>query len=224
MEAVRLLLFYYDKIVIKLISYRKTIITGIFSLGGFVVRPFTFTNLSTRVGKLSSYVSDILQIISASLNRYYCFAHPESILWIFWYVREASTAIMVTNIPHCYALLRKIFNIGSFDNLTNASRPTFVQTHTSKSDPNSTELNRIHQGKNGVRIDDGKSESTENFAKKDGLNIWQQNEFSVTEHDANEIRWDDDEMKSIRRGRIGTKSTVVGNTAVREHGKGHDHV
>ncbi|KAH8651656.1 hypothetical protein BGZ61DRAFT_314413, partial [Ilyonectria robusta] len=68
---------------------RKLVVTGIFSLGIFV-------------------------IISATLSRYYVFTEPDSILWIFWYVREASTAIIVANVPHLYALLRQLFNLNEF--------------------------------------------------------------------------------------------------------------
>jgi hypothetical protein len=84
----------------------------------------------------------------------------------------------------------------------------------------------MYQGKHGIRIDDGRSESTENFAAKDpgSLKIWQRNEFSVNDNDANEMPWDDAEMQSIRRGRLGTKSTVVGNSIQDEHVKGSENV
>ena len=163
-----------------------------------------------------------MQIISATLNRYYCFAHPDSILWIFWYVREASTAIIVTNVPHCYTLLRKILNLDAFGTLISGfSRPK--QTQTSKYATTSTELNNLHHGKPGVRIEDG--ESTENVVPKEPLplEIWQRSEYSIKDSDAAEIQWSEAELKSIMRGGIGTKSTIVANVTG-EQGKDSDYV
>jgi hypothetical protein len=162
-----------------------------------------------------------MQIISATLNRYYCFAHPDSILWIFWYVREASTAIIVTNVPHCYTLLRKILSLEAFSTLISSiSRPK--QTQTSKY-ATSTELNNLHHGNPGVRIDDG--ESTENVVPTEPLplKIWQRSEYSIKDSDASEIQWGEAELQSILRGAIGTKSTIVGNIKG-EQGKESDHV
>lgn len=150
------------------------------------------------------------QIISAILNRYYCFAHPESIMWIFWYVREASTAVIVTNIPHSYALLRKVLNLEAFGTLTSGIRRT-REAHDSSSLPSATELKRRRPSKHDVRLDDDGSESTENFAAKQPspLKIWQTNEYGINENYGGQEQWDEAEAQSVRRGRIGTKSTVV---------------
>lgn len=45
-------------------------------------------------------------------------------MWIFWYVREASTAVIVTNIPHSYAFLRKVLNLEAFGTLASGIRRT----------------------------------------------------------------------------------------------------
>ncbi|KFZ25314.1 hypothetical protein V502_00214 [Pseudogymnoascus sp. VKM F-4520 (FW-2644)] len=173
----------------KLPWKQKSIITGIFSLGIFV-------------------------IISATLNRYYCFAHPESIMWIFWYVREASTAVIVTNIPHCYALLRKVLNLEAFETLTSGIRRT-RETQDSNSVLASTGLKRRRPSKHDVRLDDGGSESAEIFAAKQAspLTIWQTNEYGINESNASQEQWDEAEEQSIRRGRLGTKSTVVASSS-----------
>ncbi|KFY15558.1 hypothetical protein V492_01899 [Pseudogymnoascus sp. VKM F-4246] len=165
----------------------RAIVTGIFSLGIFV-------------------------IISAILSRYYCFAHPESIMWIFWYVREASTGVIVANVPHCYALLRKVFSLEAFGTLISSSRRT-RETHDSNGVPVGTELRRTHPSKHSIRLDDGGSESTENFAAKQAssLQIWQTNEYGINESGANQEEWEKAEVQSIRRGRLGTKSTVEGS-------------
>ncbi|OCK87393.1 uncharacterized protein K441DRAFT_355767 [Cenococcum geophilum 1.58] len=69
---------------------RKLILCCIFSLGVFV-------------------------IIAAVLNKYYSFTSPYTPNWIFWYTRESSTAILVANLPFTWTLLRKLFNLGAFD-------------------------------------------------------------------------------------------------------------
>jgi hypothetical protein len=77
---------------------RKAIIFGIFGLGIFV-------------------------ILAAILNKYYSFNHPYGNQWTFWYVRESSTAIIVANLPFIWTLLRRIFNLKSFDNSTSSPIP-----------------------------------------------------------------------------------------------------
>lgn len=69
---------------------RKLILCCIFSLGIFV-------------------------ILAALLNKYYSFVTPYQPTWIYWYVRESSTAILVANLPFTWTLLRKLFNLGAFD-------------------------------------------------------------------------------------------------------------
>ena len=34
--------------------------------------------------------------------------------WVYWYVREVSTAVIVANIPHCWVMVRKVFHVRSF--------------------------------------------------------------------------------------------------------------
>lgn len=130
-------------------------------------------------------------------------------MWIFWYVREASTAVIVTNIPHCYALLRKILNLEAFGPIiSRLSRSR--QTHTSKY-ATSTELNNLHLGKPGIRIDGG--ESAHDLVPQEPLplKIWQRNEYSINNTHASEAQWGEAEIKSIQQGALGTKSTVMGS-------------
>jgi hypothetical protein len=69
---------------------RKLILCSVFSLGIFV-------------------------IIASILNSYYSFKNPYRQTWIFWYVRESSTAILVANMPYTWTILREFFDLGSFD-------------------------------------------------------------------------------------------------------------
>ena len=48
------------------------------------------------------------------LNRYYNFSQPYSLIFLNWYVGEASTAIYVGNIPLTWPLLKRMFRLGSF--------------------------------------------------------------------------------------------------------------
>lgn len=125
-------------------------------------------------------------------------------------MREASTAVIVTNVPHCYSLLRKVLNLEAFGNLSSSIRRT-RETKDSHDIPAGTELKRRRPSKHDVRLDDTESESTENLAAKQPspLKIWQTSEYGVNEHDAGEGHWDETEAQSVKRGRIGTKSTVV---------------
>jgi hypothetical protein len=68
---------------------KKLVLCAIFSLGLFV-------------------------ILCAILSKYYSFHLPYGAEWVNWYVREVSTAVLVANIPHCYVLVRRVFNLRSF--------------------------------------------------------------------------------------------------------------
>ncbi|KAG9228697.1 hypothetical protein BJ875DRAFT_228844 [Amylocarpus encephaloides] len=70
---------------------KKVILCTLFSLGGFV-------------------------IICAILNKFYSFNDPFSPMWTYWYIREASTALLVANLPMCWTLMRRLFNLRSFMN------------------------------------------------------------------------------------------------------------
>lgn len=64
----------------------------------------------------------IAQILSAVLNKYYSFTEPFSPTWTFWYVREASTAFYVANIPLCWSLLRRVFHLSAFSGMSSLDR------------------------------------------------------------------------------------------------------
>ena len=69
---------------------RKIILCGIFSLGIFVVA-------------------------ASIMNNYYSLSEPYNSTWIYWYVRESSTAVLVANLPFTWTILREIFELGQFD-------------------------------------------------------------------------------------------------------------
>jgi hypothetical protein len=87
---------------------RKLVLSGIFSLGFFVV-------------------------LAAVLNKYFSLREggrtAENKGWLRWYVRESSTAVLVANLPFTWTLLRKGFGLGAFDE----ERVTGVAYHSSRS-------------------------------------------------------------------------------------------
>lgn len=77
----------------RLPTKRKIVLCGVFSLG-------------------------VLVILSAILNRYYNFTEPYgSLVYLNWYVGEASTSVFVANVPHLWPLLSRIFALGAFNSL-----------------------------------------------------------------------------------------------------------
>jgi hypothetical protein len=83
---------------------RKMILCGIFSLGIFVVA-------------------------ASIMNSYYSFSNPYKSTWIYWYVRESSTAILVANLPFTWTILRELFELGNFDD-TNPPPWTYHSART----------------------------------------------------------------------------------------------
>jgi len=56
----------------------------------------------------------LFTMLCAILSKQKSFTQPYSSDWVYWYCREASTAMIVTNMPYSWALLRRIFNLRSF--------------------------------------------------------------------------------------------------------------
>lgn len=53
-------------------------------------------------------------VLVAILNRYYNFTESNSYIFLIWYNGEASTAVMIANIPFCWTLLRTIFSLDAW--------------------------------------------------------------------------------------------------------------
>jgi hypothetical protein len=90
---------------------KKLLLCGLFSLGIFVIS-------------------------SAAVNKYYSFTHPFGNFWVFWYTREISMAVIVTNIPHLWALVRKIFRLPNFISIRPSIRGSSFASSMLKSPPN----------------------------------------------------------------------------------------
>lgn len=113
---------------------RKVILCGIFSLGIFV-------------------------IIASMLNSYYSFKNPYKQTWIFWYVRESSTAILVANLPYTWTVLRELFDLEKFDE-NSPPAWTFHSARTAKGRRTTQSLSRstnqgtaaLSKGSHGTQV------------------------------------------------------------------------
>ncbi|KAM0425359.1 hypothetical protein ACHAPT_009416 [Fusarium lateritium] len=99
---------------------RKIVLCAVFALGAFTVRHPTLC---------APNQAHTLQILSAILNKFYSFNEPFGSNWTFWYVRESSTALLTANLPYIWTLLRRIFNLGSFNGSSYGKRSTNPSTH-----------------------------------------------------------------------------------------------
>ncbi|KAM5363825.1 hypothetical protein ACJZ2D_011801 [Fusarium nematophilum] len=78
---------------------RKLVLCAVFALGAFT-------------------------ILSAILNKFYSFNEPFGSNWTFWYIRESSTALITANLPYIWTLLRRLFNLSSFNGSSYGKRST----------------------------------------------------------------------------------------------------
>ena len=67
--------------------------------------------LSKKVPLVGIFSLGIFVIVAAVLNKYYSFTAPFDDDWVFWYVRESATAIIVANLPFVWLLYRRMFGI-----------------------------------------------------------------------------------------------------------------
>lgn len=105
---------------------RKLVLYGVFSIG-------------------------IFAIIAAVLNKYYSFTNPYKQSWVTWYCREASTAIIVANLPFTWTLLRRLFSLGAFDE-QHPPPPTYHSSRTAGGRRNT----RVHHSSHGSGESHGK--------------------------------------------------------------------
>jgi hypothetical protein len=128
----------------------------------------------------------IFTILAAALSKYYSLGSPYGTEWIYWYIREVSTAIITANLPLTWTLLQCIFGIGAF--------------YSSKYGKSSNMRTGENTGGNGFRsaygnltsrdqrskrrpdpyeIDVSPSESQEQITNDVPLKIWQTQEMHV---------------------------------------------
>lgn len=126
---------------------------------------------------------------------------------MFWYIREASTAVLVANIPLCWPLVRRLFKLRAFHPSTGhatASNPNGNTIGTGPQSRAGTKLSRSTATNGGSANKDvswwernpvtrlAKSESEENIvppgnAKTIPLEIWQDRQFAVIHDQDSEV-------------------------------------
>lgn len=147
---------------------RRLILLGVFSLGVFV-------------------------IIAAIFNKYFNLSSLFTTTYMIWYIREASTAIFVSNIMCWWPLLRKIFGLNSFDGnssgrVTTAKGFNAISASQSKEEPHAVATRRFRR-KNGSVSDefmmDGAGDvelADMRHESRSPLEIWRQVEYDVEGH------------------------------------------
>jgi hypothetical protein len=71
-------------------------------------------NLKKKILLVFPFTLGLFTMLCAILSKRLSFTHPYSSEWVYWYCREASTAMIVSNMPYSWALVRKVFNLRSF--------------------------------------------------------------------------------------------------------------
>ncbi|KAK0639205.1 hypothetical protein B0T16DRAFT_337132 [Cercophora newfieldiana] len=56
----------------------------------------------------------VLVVLLAILNRVFNFVMPHDLVFLAWYNGEASTAVIIANIPFCWPLVRRVFGVESW--------------------------------------------------------------------------------------------------------------
>lgn len=145
----------------------KVVLVILFSLGAFVM-------LSAILSKVSS------------------FRDPFSSEWVFWYTREASTAVIVTNMPHCWSLVRRVFHLRSFiANGSSSRRVTSDRTRSygprsnnkSRNDTKSSHrinLRRLKSVHSPTESQEGIATSKNDNVAVGSMEIWQDVHFEVS--------------------------------------------
>lgn len=94
----------------------------------------------------------LFTIICAALSKYYSFRLPYGAEWVFWYVREVSTAVIVANVPHCWVLVRKCLNVRDFlSNSTNRANAGFYVAYGHSSGRKRSQSSKNHTGNSTKR-------------------------------------------------------------------------
>jgi hypothetical protein len=78
--------------------------------------------LSKKIPLVGVFSLGIFVIIAAVLSKSSSFANVYSDAWVYWYVRESSTAIIVANLPFVWLLYRRMFGIKTASASASASR------------------------------------------------------------------------------------------------------
>ncbi|KAE9362564.1 hypothetical protein N431DRAFT_358461 [Stipitochalara longipes BDJ] len=151
--------------------------------------PLLITSQLPRTRKLilcTLFSLGVFVIMCAVINKYYSFAHPFSPMWEFWYIREASTAVLVANMPMCWPLLRRIFNLKAFNGGASGSAVQFSTGARSRSLPVATTYSvRKLNSLNHTSADEGSRTSGGGRGKGD-VSWWERNDSGLSKSESEE--------------------------------------
>ncbi|KAG4443900.1 hypothetical protein IFR05_000666 [Cadophora sp. M221] len=136
----------------------------------------------------------IFVILCAVLNKYYSFAQPFSPMWTFWYIREASTAVYVANMPMCWSLMRRLFKLRAFNGISSGGNRS-----RSKSAPIATTYTGVGGSRMGTtsKIQASVLASKVDKSERSGGGNW----------------WESNKNEGTRLGRSESEEYIVGREA-----------
>jgi hypothetical protein len=74
----------------------------------------TRMDLKKKLFLIFPFSMGVFTMLCAILSKHLSFTQPFSAEWVFWYCRESSTAMIVTNMPYSWALIRRAFGLKPF--------------------------------------------------------------------------------------------------------------
>ncbi|KAL5332056.1 hypothetical protein ACEPPN_001599 [Leptodophora sp. 'Broadleaf-Isolate-01'] len=134
----------------------------------------------------------VFVILCAVLNKYYSFAQPFSPMWTFWYIREASTAVYVANMPMCWPLMRRLFKLRAFNGISSGGNRS-----RSKSAPIATTYTGVGGSRMGTTSKIQASVLASKVDKSERSGNW----------------WESNKNEGTRLGRSESEEYIVGREA-----------
>lgn len=144
--------------------------------------------IKRKVVLCAVFALGIFTILAAALSKYYSLGAPYGSEWIYWYIREVSTAIITANLPLTWTLLQRVFRLGSFAARYGKSSGQRTGEATSRFRSNYGNLTSVTREERRTRLGTSHepglsiSESQEQINSGDSipLKIYQKNEVIVT--------------------------------------------
>ncbi|KAI0506398.1 hypothetical protein F5B22DRAFT_453168 [Xylaria bambusicola] len=141
---------------------KKVVLCGVFALGSFTIG-------------------------AAIANKYYSFTSPFASTWAYWYIRESSTALIVSNIPFLWTSVRFALRLTSSRGATSGKTDGaggLSYGHNAKSVNHNTIISRGPRGGGGDDVNDfsplGSQEDVKYYNDSVPLKIYKHSEIHVT--------------------------------------------
>ncbi|KAJ9137543.1 Decarboxylase [Pleurostoma richardsiae] len=157
-----------------------------------------------------------LVVLVAILNRYFNFTTTNDLVFLVWYNGEASTAVMIANIPFCWTLLRRLFALDAWGGYSSNGRGS--RTRTAPPPPMGSGriggMEKRRRGPHSVILGVDMTESMERIADSEGERGSQHELRSMDQRDADSKSWaqsqtSDVELGGVEGGKRGITKTVT---------------